>query len=615
MASHGPSLVDISVDILYMVRSFLTNRDVKSLRLTCKYLNNTVPLSFSRVFLSANPLDIEVFRAVADHPTLRHQIKEIIWDDARFVSEPWSLWTELADYDQEMLTEWSDHHEAPFWFVYRCRENIISMRARKTSDIERPAHASLERQLKALLPIKQCYDHYTKLKKLQDEVLKSGADKYAFVYGLNRFPQLTKVAVTPAAHGWLFCPLYETPFIRAFPYGFNYPIPRGWPTPWPMSPEYPAPCSWTLENARNVPNTLLSPEHRTADESYKELWRGVRTVLKCLSQCDHHVSELRFDADKLNTGVHHEMFTRPCEEYDHFMLLLKRPGLRRFDLTLFIDEQGLQSFATGDFRLALQQAKDLTHINISTTLVIESHYFGHREHNGFLPLQKILPFDQWPKLAHFGITRLEITPSDLLETLSKLPQTVQSIELNRLRFYGQGTFDDWRKSENLERFGMFHGLLEEIRQKLKWHERDRSERPSLVMIADECHPCTSAFLDKGVHPCSRGTFYAEAYHPCENGRGIRLEKEIHGFLYGSEENPFEKDFQVPKRGMGTKRDIFFPDCIRPHVGSNEEKSMGTTDPRIWQGNWPEYLQDYSSEGFNLFHRLEEFELDVGSRPI
>jgi hypothetical protein len=28
------------------------------------------------------------------------------------------------------------------------------------------------------------------------------------VYGLDRFPELTKVAVTPAAHGWLFCPLF-----------------------------------------------------------------------------------------------------------------------------------------------------------------------------------------------------------------------------------------------------------------------------------------------------------------------------------------------------------------------------------------------------------------------
>ncbi|KAJ5991543.1 hypothetical protein N7522_011750 [Penicillium canescens] len=488
------------------------------------------------------------------------------------------------------------------------------MRARKTSDIERPAHASLESQLKALLPIKQCYNHYTRLKKQQDEVLISGADKDAFVYGLDRFPQVTKVAVTPAAHGWLFCPLYETPFIRAFPYGFNYPIPRGWPTPWPMSPEYPAPCSWTLETARSIPNPLLSPENRTAGEGYKDLWRGVRTVLKSLSQCDHHVSDLRFDANKLNTGVHHEMFTRPCEEYDHFMTLLKRPGLRRFDLTLFIDDPGLQSFATGDFRRAIGHAKDLTHINIATTLDIASRYWGYREYNAFTSLRNILPFAQWPKLAHFGITRLEITPSDLLETLGKLPQTVRSIELNRLRFYGQGDVDDWRESENLERFGMFHALLEEIRQKLKWHERDRSERPSLIMIADECHPCTSEFLDDDVHPCSRGTFYAEAYNPCENGRGIRLGKEIHDFLYGSGENPFEESFQVPKRGMGTKRDIFFPDCIRPQVGSKEDTSMRTTDPEIWEGDWPGYLQDYSSEGFNLFHRMEEFELDGGSRP-
>jgi hypothetical protein len=40
------------------------------------------------VFLSAKPLDIEVFHAIADHPQFWHQIKEIIWDDARFVSTP-----------------------------------------------------------------------------------------------------------------------------------------------------------------------------------------------------------------------------------------------------------------------------------------------------------------------------------------------------------------------------------------------------------------------------------------------------------------------------------------------------------------------------------------------
>jgi hypothetical protein len=52
--------------------------------LTCKVLGDITPLSFSRVFLSANSLDIEVFRAIADY-SFRHGITEIIWDDARLI--------------------------------------------------------------------------------------------------------------------------------------------------------------------------------------------------------------------------------------------------------------------------------------------------------------------------------------------------------------------------------------------------------------------------------------------------------------------------------------------------------------------------------------------------
>jgi hypothetical protein len=90
--------------------------------------------------------------------------------------------------------------------------------------------------------------------------------------------------------------------------------------------------------------------------------------------------------------------------------------------------------------------------------------YGHREQIP-LSLQNIFPFDQWPKLAHFGITRFEVTPSDLLEALGQLPRTCQSIELNRLRFFGQGDIDDWLDSENLKRFGMFHGLTGGTTQK------------------------------------------------------------------------------------------------------------------------------------------------------
>lgn len=70
------------------ISSHLPNRDIKSMRLVCKQFHNAARLRLHRVFLSANPLNIEVFRAIADHDTFRHRVKEIVWDDARFLKGP-----------------------------------------------------------------------------------------------------------------------------------------------------------------------------------------------------------------------------------------------------------------------------------------------------------------------------------------------------------------------------------------------------------------------------------------------------------------------------------------------------------------------------------------------
>ncbi len=75
-------LVLLPAEILALVVSHLPNSDVKSLRLTCKRLHANTKLRLDRVFLSANPRDVEVFRAVADDDTFCHSIVEIIWDDA-----------------------------------------------------------------------------------------------------------------------------------------------------------------------------------------------------------------------------------------------------------------------------------------------------------------------------------------------------------------------------------------------------------------------------------------------------------------------------------------------------------------------------------------------------
>jgi hypothetical protein len=68
--------------------ALLCNSDIKSLRLTCRALGNKSPLGFDRVFISANPRNVEVLLAVANHSVFRHRVKEIIWDDSVLIRIP-----------------------------------------------------------------------------------------------------------------------------------------------------------------------------------------------------------------------------------------------------------------------------------------------------------------------------------------------------------------------------------------------------------------------------------------------------------------------------------------------------------------------------------------------
>jgi hypothetical protein len=63
------SLAHLPAEIIIIIASCLPNSGIKTLRLTCKTLCNTVRLRLDRAFLSANPLNITVFRAIADSET------------------------------------------------------------------------------------------------------------------------------------------------------------------------------------------------------------------------------------------------------------------------------------------------------------------------------------------------------------------------------------------------------------------------------------------------------------------------------------------------------------------------------------------------------------------
>lgn len=148
MATQSPWFLRFPPELISSIVSFLPNKDVKSLRLTCKALGEISPLSSSRVFLSANSLNIQVFRAVADHPKFRHEIREIIWDDARFVFAPLIWETVYLSINSERM-EINSNEGCPIWFTEECEETRYRMKHRKYRDVDQPGHVVRQYQIDA----------------------------------------------------------------------------------------------------------------------------------------------------------------------------------------------------------------------------------------------------------------------------------------------------------------------------------------------------------------------------------------------------------------------------------------------------------------------------------
>ncbi|KAJ5547206.1 hypothetical protein N7494_004791 [Penicillium frequentans] len=510
-------VANLPVEVILLICADLPNSDIKSLRLTCTRISHIAQLRLTRVFLSADPTNIRVFRAIADHERYRKQIKEIVYDDARLTYWRMSSRTGFEKPRWEETVAMSTEG-CPDWFAKVCHQNIAHLAIRKGQDIDLPHHIMRANQVNAQLPLGICWQYYKNLVQQQHEVLISKQHEEAFLYGLTRFPSLTRVTITPATHGWLFAPLYETPMIRAFPYGLNYPIPHGWPGGGGML------SLWEDES-----------------EHYKNRWHGFRMVTRVLAQeASHRVTELLIDVNGLPTGLNCSMFYTPSEEYNNLVTILSRPGFRRLDLPLSVGGQEGPDYDWIVFRARylsemLSEAEELEHFSLFTTLGMDSGHSldsvvpgggGSMAH--FIPLQKVFPVSDWDNLRHFQLSRFMVTQSDLMGLLTAISPTIQTVSLNFLTFLDNG--------------GNYHSLLNEIQDTLKWHEREPAFRPNLIIGVDVDPPYI--------------------------GKGIWVEKEIHKFLYEGGRNPFLAD--CPNRieaGMGMQRDTFDIAHERPYLPS------------------------------------------------
>lgn len=562
-------LLELPPEITTAILPHLLNRDIKSLRLTCKTLCATSQLRLNRVFLSANPRNIEVFRAVADHQVLRERVVEIVWDDARLKegptprksSDPESpnvdpdfnveydgvngdYYEQLDGYSDEDSSDDDDSDYGPYWFAKACGRNLRDMWSHKGVDVDRPDHVA-RAELAAKISVKHIWKYYQLLLRQQRDVLAAGDDEEAFKYGLQRFPALRRVTITPAAHGMLFMPLYDTPMIRAFPPSFNYPIP----------------CTWPLRKQ-------VQKSWERSTESEKDIWRAFRIVIRTLAALGNasqaqqqqqqqipNVTELVVDVTQLLTGLNARVFDEECTEQRYLATVLRQPSFRRLDLALAVgglEHHGWRALRSGCLMRTLAAAPGLEHVSLKTDMwdAPDDDHPGLSAGNlHFPPLRDVFPVDAWARLSHFALARFVVRQDDLLSFLGALPPTLRSVELSFLHF--------------LE--GNYRDLLAGMRGQLVWCERPAGQRPRVAI----------GLPDPLDIP----------------RRGIWADAPVEQFLYHHGPNPFGADGvhpdQIPQGWGGVVKDCFDPAFERPWVEPDELKRLGiigSPGPATWVWN-------------------------------
>ncbi|KAK4076670.1 uncharacterized protein Triagg1_4273 [Trichoderma aggressivum f. europaeum] len=422
------TLPNVPKELWDQIATCLTGRDVKSLRLACKSLSGT-PLPLDRVFISANPIDIRVFRNIADHDVFRHCVREIIWDEARFERD--------FRVDASSGLEWTEMGNTedipPDDFLTECRHNLDLVEARFAQyRLDLPFIALMVKEMEAELTTYESWWYCRQFLGEQRRVLADDLD------------------------------------IKAFD-------------------------SWDV---------ICSSVQNINDPNFA-IWL-----------------ELQHSTWLAGLGLVWSTTT--------FVDLLQRPGFRRLDLALMAGQQepgDWESLRNGRLRSALAEASDLEHFQLNTDI----GYHRTKDAGAHLALlHDICPIVRRTKLRHFGLTRF-LSQRDLVASLSKLPASVRTVELNCLYFLsGDGTYRD---------------LLDAMHESLDWKTRNAAARPKVTIKPDR--------LDHGK----------------VDGRTIWLEEEAGKFLYEGGPNPFHqvlRDEVLPGHG-GKLRDEFQPDLVHPWV--------------------------------------------------
>ncbi|KAL7628434.1 hypothetical protein AAE478_002637 [Parahypoxylon ruwenzoriense] len=328
---NEPLALRFPAEIVNKICDEAPNSTIKNMCLICRFYLGVALLRLNRVFISTNPRNVEVFKAIAGQKFFPTQIIKIIWDDALLYGGPPVPRDEVEAYyveddddeyedrvdqdlsDNGIAINWEGNVSA--WFRKPCKENIFDLSSLKAMDADRPDHIARAQQVAEHMPMEKAWAYYQDLLEQQREVLNSEAHIRTLEDHIGSFPALRRVTITQATHGRPFKPLYETPMIRAFPRGFNYRTPRGWPVTDRSEPE----CDEWNDDGND--------------------WQGFRVVTRLLAENKdaNRVTYPRIDTNTLETGLNSRVFEKENRTLAHFETVLARPNFRHLHLDLMVD--------------------------------------------------------------------------------------------------------------------------------------------------------------------------------------------------------------------------------------------------------------------------------------
>jgi hypothetical protein len=410
---------------------FLSQLDLKRLRLASWQLAEKVELRIDRVFISPNRANLRCLEAILDHPRYRLQVEEILYDVSQLEEFPTLKSFEDAILLQEaaarrkvhVLLEDSlfddDRDENPQDPDSRMLDHDDLFSDGQLTDTAKTLLLRLDNQVArdiiaknaATMSVEDSYNLYQKLYQDEQEIMKRTLDVMTLHRALAELPNLKRI--TLSSHVWNTgntAPSYDTPFLRALPPGFRKP----WVWPW-------------LAYRPEAHHVWKNHADKTMKKSIKKRlqfeWRAYSVMMSSLLAVPHPgIEAIIVDAeDGGGAGINHQLFAAPNTEYETTVEACQALRLKTFKLAINsygAASEGNQYLSSGLLKNLFSAMQHLEHLEFDSRSVMSDVQL-----RGMLRPTEVFSEATLRRLRRLTLRHMHILKRDIFGLFEKLENT------------------------------------------------------------------------------------------------------------------------------------------------------------------------------------------------